>query len=121
LSFGCEASARASRLFVSSVTENSLARSFRASSASVRLCIGKTLFDDLGDEIQRSFRLRSVALVELVLVLFGHDIGTQALREARERMRHRLDAGRLGGIELPDEIDDLRQAVLVNGHLGFGQ
>jgi hypothetical protein len=39
LSFGCAAVTRRSRLFVSSVTENSLARSFFASSASVNVCI----------------------------------------------------------------------------------
>ena len=39
LSFDCEASIRPSRLFVISVTENSLARSFFASSASVNVCI----------------------------------------------------------------------------------
>ena len=39
LSVGCEASMRASRRVVSSVTENSLARSFFASSASVNVCI----------------------------------------------------------------------------------
>ncbi len=41
LSFGCEASMRASSDFVSSVTENSLARSFFASSASVNVCISQ--------------------------------------------------------------------------------
>ena len=61
LRVGCEASMRASRLFVSSVTENSLARSFFASSESVSVCI--FLLDDLGNEIQRGFHLRSVALV----------------------------------------------------------
>ena len=44
LSFGCAASMRPSRLFVSSVTENSLARSFFASSASVNVCIFLGLF-----------------------------------------------------------------------------
>ena len=39
LSVGCDASMRASRDFVSSVTENSLARSFFASSDSVSVCI----------------------------------------------------------------------------------
>ena len=45
LSCGCAASMRRSSAFVSSVTENSLARSFRASSASVRRvhCLGTIL------------------------------------------------------------------------------
>src|SRR5688572_17580636 len=43
LSFGCATSMRASSDFVSSVTENSLARSFRASSASVRVCISSEI------------------------------------------------------------------------------
>src|SRR5437868_2424823 len=119
LSFGCAASMRPSRLCVSSVTENSLARNRFASSASVDVCI--FLLDDLGDEIQRGFDLRSVALVELVLVLFGHDVGSHALCETRERMSHGLDPLRGSGIELPDEIDDLRKAVLVDRDLGFGQ
>ena len=64
LSVGCEASMRASRHFVSSVTENSLARSFFASSDSVSVCIFLGfLLNDLGNEIQRGFDLRSVALV----------------------------------------------------------
>src|SRR3954471_511326 len=43
LSCGCAASMRASSDFVSSVTENSLARSFRASSASVGVCISSEI------------------------------------------------------------------------------
>src|SRR6187399_945134 len=123
LSAGCDASMRASRLFVSSVTENSLARSFFASSDSVSVCIGlKTfLLDDLGNEIQRGFDLRSVALVLLVLVLFGHDIGPHALCESRKRMRHRLDARGFCRVELAHEVDDLRKAVLVDRYLRFGQ
>jgi hypothetical protein len=60
-------------------------------------------------------------LEQLVLVLLGHDVGPQALREARQRVRHGLDAGCLGRIELPDEIDDLRKAVLVDGDFGVGE
>src|SRR6185295_463959 len=118
LSFDCEASMRPSRLFVSSVTEDSLARSFFASSASVNVCIIETsLFDDLGDEVQRSFDLRSIALVQLVLIPFGHDVGPHALREPGKRMSHGLDTGGLRGFELPHEIDNLREAVLVDGNL----
>src|SRR5688572_23529549 len=36
-------------------------------------------------------------------------------------MSHGLDSRGLRGIELPDEIDDLRKAVLVDGNLGLGQ
>ena len=47
----------------------------------------------------------------LVLVGFGDYVGPQALHLAGERMRHRLDARRVGRVELLDEVDDPRQAV----------
>ena len=75
----------------------------------------------LGTRYSAGFDLRSVALVELVLVLFGHDVGAHALCETRERMSHGLDTRGLRRVELPDEIDDLREAVLVDRDLGFGQ
>ena len=81
---------------------------------------GVSLFDDLGHEIQRPLRRSARCVGRSRVGPFGHDVRPQALRLAGERMRHRLDT-RLGRrIRAADEVDDPRQAVLVDGDLGFG-
>ena len=39
---------------------------------------------------------------------FGHDVGAQALIHLL-RVRHRLDAGGVHGLHLPDEVEDARE------------
>ena len=51
-------------------------------------------------------------------VLLGDRIGAQPLAETRQRMGHGRDAGRVGAVELADQVDDSRQALLVHRDLG---
>ena len=97
-----------------------LARSPAASSATVLVCrLTCDLLDDLRHEIQTGFNLRRIRLVALVRVLLRDLIRAQALREARQRVRHRLDTLRLGTIQLAHEVENARQALLIDRNLGL--
>ena len=72
--------------------------------------------DDLGNQVQTRGDLRRVGLVELVVVGLGDLVGTQPLREPRERVRHRGDLRGIGAFQGADELEDPRQALLVDGN-----
>src|SRR5579862_5322010 len=114
----CSMRARYAR--TSSTLEKARARSPAASCVSVLVCrsLTRASLDDLGHQVQAGGDLRSVLLVLLVSVLLGHGVRPQALRQARQRMRHGRDAGGVDAIQRPDEIEYPRQAVLVYRDLG---
>src|SRR5438067_36298 len=103
-----------------STLENFLARSPAASSVSVRLCssLTRASLDDLGNQVEARGDLRGVPLMLLVAVLLGHHVRPQPLREPGERVRHREDAFGTGALQGADEIQDLRQTLLVHRDLG---
>src|SRR5437016_142030 len=103
-----------------STLENFLARSPAASSVSVRLCssLTRASLDDLGNQVEARGDLRGVPLMLLVAVLLGHHVRPQPLREPGERVRHRGDAFGTGALQGADEVQDLRQTLLVHRDLG---
>src|SRR5215469_10448972 len=116
LSAGWLFSMRARNSVTSSTLENRRARKPAASSLSVWVCnpLIRVSLDDLRHQVKPGRNLRRVPLVVLVTVGFGHRVRAQPLREARQRMRHRHHVCGLNALQGADEVEDARQAVLVD-------
>src|SRR5215469_10475130 len=123
LSAGWLRSMRASNSVTSSTLEKRRARRPAASCVSVVLCSSLTRpsLDDLRHEIQSGRHLGRVLLVVLVAVALGHHVPPQPLCEPRQRMRHRHDIRGLDAFQGADEVEDARQAVLVDGNFGCSE
>src|SRR2546430_119455 len=106
LSVAWLASIRASNARTSSTLENFRARRPAASCVSVPVCqpLTPASLDDLGNEVQAGGDLGRVRLILLVAVLLAHHVRPQTLRQARKRMRHRGDVGRLRSEEHTSEL-----------------
>src|SRR5215468_153972 len=92
--------------------------------ASVCACAGRsppTSLDHLGDEVQTRGGEGRIQLVALVTIGLGDLIRPQPLRQARQRVRHRSDVGGIGALERTDELEDPREALLVDGNFLCGE
>src|SRR5579863_3748353 len=107
----------------SSTLEKLRRRSPAASSAGPLPCRSLTgaSLDHLRYQVQAALDLRGVALVLRVVIALADHILPQSLRQPGERVGQRLDASGLAGLERAHEVDDPRQALLVNRDLLGGE
>src|SRR5579862_2919330 len=107
----------------SSTLEKLRRRSPAASCVRPLVCRSLTAasLDHLGHQVQARLDLRGVALVLLVVIAFCDLILTQPLRQAGERVGQRGDVAGLAGLERAHEVDDSRQALLVDRDLLGGE